>query len=58
MEGAMPMYEVYCRDCQKEVTVVLTLKEREEGGFTCPKCKGKKLEPVLSAFYAKTARKS
>jgi len=54
----MPMYEFYCRDCQKEVSLVLTLKEREAGAATCPKCGGKRLEPVLSAFYAKTSRKS
>jgi putative FmdB family regulatory protein len=54
----MPMYEFYCQDCQKEVSVVLTLKEREEGTAICPKCGGKQLEPVLSAFYAKTSRKS
>ncbi len=54
----MPMYEFYCRDCNQKVTLVLTLKEREAGGFACPKCQGKKLDPVLSSFYAKTARKS
>jgi putative FmdB family regulatory protein len=54
----MPMYEFYCRDCKEEVSMVLTLKEREAGGFVCPKCRGTKLEPILSSFYAKTARKS
>ena len=57
-EAAMPMYEFYCRDCKEEVTLVLTLKEREAGGFACPKCRGTNLEPILSAFCAKTARKS
>ncbi len=54
----MPMYEFYCRDCKKEVTLTLTLKEREDGAFACPKCQGKKLEPIMSAFHAKTSRKS
>lgn len=54
----MPTYEFYCRDRNQEFTLDLTLKEREAGDFACPKCQGKKLEPLLSSFYAKTARKS
>jgi len=54
----MPTYEFYCRDCQKEVTVVMTLKEHEGGSFTCPACKGRNMDPLLSAFHAKTSRKS
>ncbi len=54
----MPMYEFFCRNCDQEVTLVLSLKEREAGEFSCPKCHGKNLEPVLSSFHAKTARKS
>jgi putative FmdB family regulatory protein len=57
-EGGMPMYEFSCGDCKKEVTLVLTMKEREEGRFACPHCKGKKLEPLLTGFFAKTSRKS
>jgi putative FmdB family regulatory protein len=56
-EGAMPMYEFYCSDCRKEVSLVLTMKEREEGAFACPECKGKNLEPLLAGFFAKTSRK-
>jgi putative FmdB family regulatory protein len=58
VEVPMPMYEFHCRDCTKDFTVVLTLKEREDGAFACPKCQGKKLDPVLLSFFAKTARKS
>ncbi len=54
----MPTYEFSCADCKKEVTLVLTLKEREEGGYACPQCKGKKLEPQMTGFFAKTSRKS
>lgn len=54
----MPMYEFYCADCKKEVSMVLTMKEREEGNFACPECKGKNLEPLLTGFFAKTSRKS
>ncbi len=54
----MPLYEFYCADCQKEVSIVLTMKEREEGNFACPVCKGKNLESRLTGFFAKTSRKS
>ncbi len=54
----MPTYEFSCADCKKEVTLILTMKEREEGGFACPQCKGKKLEPLMAGFFAKTSRKS
>ena len=54
----MPTYEFYCADCKKGITLVLTMKEREGGKFACPKCKGKKLEPLMAGFFAKTSRKS
>ncbi len=54
----MPMYEFFCEVCKKSVGLVLTMKEREEGKFACPHCKSKKLEPLLTGFFAKTSRKS
>ena len=54
----MPMYEFHCATCRKEVSLALTMKEREEGNFACPQCQGKKLEPLMTAFFAKTSRKS
>ena len=54
----MPRYEFYCKGCKKEVELVLTMKEREEGSFACPHCKGKHLEPLMAGFFAKTSRKS
>jgi putative FmdB family regulatory protein len=54
----MPTYEFHCEDCKKEVTLVLTMKEREEAKFVCPQCQGKKLEPLMAGFFAKTSRKS
>lgn len=54
----MPLYEFYCNDCKKEISLVLTMKERGEGNFACPECKGKNLESRLSGFFSKTSRKS
>lgn len=54
----MPVYEFYCADCKKEISLTLTMKEREEGDFACPTCKGKNLETLLAGFFAKTSRKS
>ena len=54
----MPTYEFHCANCKKEITLVLTMKEREQGHFACPDCKGKKLEPLMAGFFAKTSRKS
>jgi putative FmdB family regulatory protein len=53
----MPLYEFHCPHCQKEVSLTLTLKERESGGAKCPDCRTR-LEPVLAPFYSKTSRKS
>ena len=54
----MPLYEFYCPRCDKEVSVTLTLKEREGGGVACPQCGDRDLKPVLATFYAQTSKKS
>jgi putative FmdB family regulatory protein len=53
----MPVYEFYCSHCQKEVSLTLTLKERETGNARCPACGGA-LEPLMATFYSKTSKKS
>jgi putative FmdB family regulatory protein len=53
----MPVYEFHCERCRKELTLTLTVKERESGAPACPHCGGP-LEPVMAAFYSKTSRKS
>lgn len=53
----MPAYDFKCNACGHEFTLVMTIKEREEGGVRCPKCSGKG-EPLMGTFFAKTSRKS
>lgn len=53
----MPRYEFICPKCNKEVSLFLTMKERESGSASCPDCQGV-LDPVIATFYSKTSRKS
>jgi putative FmdB family regulatory protein len=54
----MPHYEFYCERCKKDVTLILTLGERERGDYACPGCGGKKLEPRMGTFFSQTSRKA
>lgn len=54
----MPSYEYFCKDCKKTFSVIMTLGEYEKGHVTCPKCKGKKVEQKVAAFFAVTSKKS
>jgi putative FmdB family regulatory protein len=54
----MPHYEFHCEKCRKDVTMVLSISQRERGDYTCPECGGKQLQPLMGAFFSKTSRKS
>ncbi len=54
----MPSYAFYCKDCKKSFSVAMPLAEYEKGRVTCPKCKGRKVEQQLAAFYAVSPKKS
>ncbi len=54
----MPIYDYKCLDCNKEFTLVLTLKEYEDGKVECPNCKSKNLQRLLGTFFASTSKKS
>ncbi len=54
----MPTYEYHCDKCDREVTLILTIREHEKGQVKCPKCGSKALRPLLSAFVAQTSKKS
>jgi putative FmdB family regulatory protein len=54
----MPIYEYECTSCGKVFTAALSLREHEAKIATCPACGSKKVEQLISAFIAKTDRKT
>jgi putative FmdB family regulatory protein len=55
----MPAYEYVCRDCKKEFTVFLSIREYEsKPKIKCPNCESDNVQRHLSDFVAKTSRKS
>jgi putative FmdB family regulatory protein len=54
----MPTYEFLCAKCQKEFSVTITIREREEKKPIAPTCGSADLEPLMAGFFAKTSRKS
>lgn len=54
----MPLYEYKCNDCGKEFTLVLNLKDYEEGKAECSTCKSKNIKRLLGTFFATTSKKS
>jgi putative FmdB family regulatory protein len=54
----MPMYDYKCLDCGKESLLVLTLKEHERGGATCPACGSTRMQQLYTSFIAHTTKKS
>ncbi len=54
----MPTYIFKCSKCDEQFELLLSVRERESKKPACPKCKGKKVTPVITAFFAKTSRKS
>jgi putative FmdB family regulatory protein len=54
----MPLYEFYCDKCRKEVSMTLSIREREKGTATCPHCGSRKLRPLIGTVFIQTSRKS
>ena len=54
----MPTYEYRCRECGKVFDRVEPLAEH--GGKTppCPQCGSRRVEQVLTPFFAKTSHKA
>ena len=57
-EAYMPTYDYQCQKCQNEFTLILSMSEHEKKKIRCPKCKSTKVKQLISAFTAKTSRKS
>lgn len=54
----MPSYDYRCLNCNKKFTANLSIQEHDAGKAKCPKCGGKKLEQLITAFQVKTSKKS
>jgi len=47
----MPIYEFFCKECKNEFEVFVKSKE-EVNNITCPKCKSKNIERLMSIINA------
>ncbi|MGH7718378.1 MAG: FmdB family zinc ribbon protein [Gemmatimonadaceae bacterium] len=54
----MPTYEYRCRSCHETFSQQEKISDYDPATATCPKCKSREVERLLSGFYAKTPRKS
>ncbi len=55
---SMPVYGFRCVKCGAEFDKRMTVAQREKARPACPECKGRKVEAVVTGFFAKTSRKS
>ena len=51
----MPLYEFFCDKCQKEVSLTMSIQERQQGNPACPECGTSvpQLEPRSFSFNSK-----
>jgi putative FmdB family regulatory protein len=56
--AAVPIYEFQCKKCGKEFNLVLSVKQYEEKGFSCPACQAKEVEQLVTSTNVITSRKS
>jgi putative FmdB family regulatory protein len=54
----MPIYEFACLDCGKEFALVPSLRDYEKGSVSCPYCRSKLIERLVTACEVVTSRKS
>lgn len=54
----MPVYEYGCRDCGKEFTLVLSLRDHDRRAIKCPGCKSSKVEQLVASCQVITSKKS
>jgi putative FmdB family regulatory protein len=54
----MPTYEYRCGACGRIFDRVEPLSEHGQIRQECPECKSKRVEQVMTPFFAKTAHKS
>ncbi len=58
VDPVMPTYEYRCTKCRARFSRLDGIEEHARKRPSCPKCKSRAVEQVLSPFFAKTVRKS
>lgn len=56
--SSMPLYEFHCRNCQKDFTQALTLRDFEQKSYACPGCQSRDVEQVFENVQVITSKKS
>lgn len=54
----MPIYQFQCRGCGREFSLTFSFKERDAEAIGCPGRKNRRLEQLMTGFFANTCRKS
>jgi len=54
----MAVYEYYCDNCRRDVSVTLSISEHDKAQVACPQCGNTALRPLVSSFFSRTSRKS
>jgi putative FmdB family regulatory protein len=54
----MPVYDFVCLDCGKEFTLVLSIREHDRKDVSCPHCRSKMVEQLVTTCEVVTSRKS
>ena len=54
----MPLYEYFCEQCQRAVTIPMSIRQHEQGTAACPDCGSTRLRPQLGTVFTQTSRKS
>jgi putative FmdB family regulatory protein len=44
----MPVYENYCDNCRRDVSITLSISEHDKAMAACPQCSNKALRPLVS----------
>lgn len=51
----MPIYEYYCRDCEKQVALLTTsISQARKQEARCPNCEGRHLDRLISSVAFRT----
>ncbi len=54
----MPVYQYFCKECNKTFTQTMSVEDHDKRKVACPKCNSKKVEQRVAAFFAVTSKKS